>query len=299
MELRHLKSFLAVAEGLSFTRAAEKLHLSQPALSARIQELESNLGVTLLERSRRSVRLTPAGLSFQRDASEILHALQDAERRAQMAAAGEAGNLRIGFVASAGIDLVPSIVLAFRKRYPLVTLELMNVRTVDQIARLAEGSLDAGFLRLPAAHADLEILPIHHEPFVLTLPLSHPLADAEGVIDPKKLRSENFLAYGRRWAPEFFDRWISIFEHVGFTPRIVQETGEMWTLLALVSAGVGIAVVPRGLARKSGSPIAIRALPLRSPLSAIGLAYRVGDNNPLLRRLRVLARTMGKQASSV
>lgn len=298
MELRHLKSFLAVAEGLNFTRAAELLHLSQPALTAHIQQLESDLGVQLLDRNRRSVKLTPAGAGFQRDAEDIVHRIHDAERRAQQTARGEAGNLRIGFVASAAISLVPSVVLAFRKKYPDVTLDLMNLRSVDQIAQLEEGSIDAGFLRLPISHEKLEIIPIHKEPFVLVMPPGHALA-AKSELNPSDARNEEFIAYGRRWAPGFFDLWIEIFEQAGFTPNIVQETGEMGTLLSLVSAGVGIAVVPSGLATRSGEPIVIRKLPPNSPLSEIGFAFRSGDDSPLMGKLRSLSRTMGRKASVI
>ncbi len=161
MELRHLRSFLAVAEGLNFTRAAESLHVSQPALTAHIQQLETDLGVQLLDRNRRSVKLTHAGTVFQRDATEIVHRLIEAERRARQTARGEAGHLRIAFVASAAANLVPPIVLAFRRKYPGHHTRLMNLRSVDQISQLEEGRIDAGFLRLPISHRKLEIIPIH------------------------------------------------------------------------------------------------------------------------------------------
>jgi len=297
MELRHLRSFLAVAEGLNFTRAAQRLHVSQPALSAHIKELEAELGVALLDRNRRSVKLTPAGAAFQRDAADILNRLQQAERRVLQTARGEAGHLRIAFVASAATNLVPPIVLAFRRKYPEVTLELLNLRSVEQLPQLEEGTIDAGFLRLPIAHRRLEIIPIHKEPFVLVMPAGHPLA-SRPILRPQEARDEDFIAYGRRWAPGFFDLWLSIFQKFGFTPRITQETGEMGTLLSLVSAGAGIAVVPEGIAAKSGEAIVIRKLPPRSPLSEIGFASRSGDTNPLLARLRVLSRAMGKKASN-
>ncbi len=128
------------------------------------------------------------------------------------------------------------------------------------------------------------------------MPAGHALA-SKPAFSLKDARNEGFLAYGRRWAPGFFDLWMSIFEKAGFTPKIVQETGEMGTLLALVSAGVGIAVVPGGIAAKSGESIVIRELPARSPLSEIGFAWRSGDDNPLLSRLRTLSRAMGRKAS--
>jgi DNA-binding transcriptional LysR family regulator len=296
MELRHLKSFLAVADTLNFTRAATLLHLSQPALTAHVQQLEAELGIQLFLRNRRSVALTPAGESLHRDAASILHLLRDAELRAQRISRGEAGHLRIGFVASAAIDLVPSIVLAFRRQYPQVTLELMNVRSSDQITQLEDGRLDAGFLRLPIPHKLLHITPIHKEPFVLAAPPGHPLATMPE-FHPRDAQSAEFLAYARRWAPGFFDLWSGIFERAGFTPHIIQETGEMSTLLALVSAGAGVAVVPRGLAAGSGQKIVMRALPPRSPLSEIGFAIRAADSNPLLARLRKIAQAMGRKTS--
>jgi len=296
MELRHLKSFLAVADGLSFTRAAAQLHLSQPALTAHIQQLESDMGVQLFVRNRRSVELTAAGISLPKDAAAILQQIQDAALRVQRVARGEAGQLRIGFVASAATSLVPAIVLAFRRQYPEVVLDLLNVRSTEQIAQLKTGELDAGFLRLPVADAGLEITPIHKEPFVLVVPAGHRMAEAPE-FHPRDARDESFIAYARRWAPGFFDLWTGIFEHAGFTPRITQETGVMSTLLALVAAGAGIAVVPRGLAARSVEHIAIRTLPARSSLSEIGLATRFKDGNPLLVRLRTLSRSMGRKFS--
>lgn len=285
-----------MADELNFTRASERLHVSQPALTAHIQELESELGVQLLERNRRGVKLTPAGMVFRRDAGSILQKLIEAEKTAQQVARGEAGHLRIAFVASAAIHLVPSIVMEFRRLYPAVTLELLNLRTVEQIARLEEGRLDAGFLRLPVTSKRLEIMPIHKEPFVLVMPLGHRLAAKPG-FRPEDAEGEEFLAYGRQWAPAFFDTWTAIFESCGVTPRIVQETGEMGTLLALVAAGAGIAVVPRGLVKKSGETLVMRDLPPRSPSSVIGFACRAGERTPLLTKLGALSRTMGRRAS--
>lgn len=296
MELRHLRSFLAVAEGLNFTHAAALLHLSQPALTAHIQQLESDLGVQLFVRNRRSVELTAAGRSFREDAAALLLKLEQAATRAQRVARGQAGELRIGFVASAATRLVPAIVLAFRRKYPEVVLHLLNVRSTEQITQLETGTLDAGFLRLPAADAELEITPIHKEPFVLVVPAGHRLAESPQ-LNLAETRNEDFIAYARRWAPGFFDRWTSLFERAGFTPRITQETGEMGTLLALVAAGAGIAVVPRGLTVQGSQQIVARPLPGRQVLSEIGLATRIHDANPLLARLRTLSRGMGKRYS--
>jgi DNA-binding transcriptional LysR family regulator len=295
VEIKHLRSFLAVADALSFIRAARKLHISQPALSAQIQALETEIGVKLFERSRRSVRLTLPGETFVLDAAAILQMAKDAELKAQRAAAGEVGHLRIGFVASAALAIVPSIVLAFRRRHPLVTLDLMNIRTTDQIALLEERKLDAGFLRLPASSKGLVITPIHREPFVLVVPNGHRLANRKP-FRLSELEHEPFVAYARRWAPGFYDSWIQMFTAAGFSPNVVQETGEMETMLALVAAGVGIAVAPQGLVRRQVRGLAVRTLPRSAPYSEIGLAIRSGQNNALTGRLAELALSFGKTA---
>jgi DNA-binding transcriptional LysR family regulator len=293
VEIKHLRSFMAVAEALSFIKAARKLHISQPALSAQIQALEAEIGVKLLERSRRSVRLTVPGETFLEDAAAILQMVSEAEIRAQRAAAGEVGHLRIGFVASAALAIVPSVVLAFRRRYPLVTLDLMNIRTTDQITQLEERKLDAGFLRLPTSSKSLVITPIHREPFVLVVPNGHRLANQKP-FRLAELEHEPFVAYGRKWAPGFYDSWIQMFTSAGFSPTVVQETGEMETMLALVAAGVGIAVAPRGLVRRQVRGLTVRALPRSAPLSEIGLAVRTDQGNILTDRLVELALSKGK-----
>jgi DNA-binding transcriptional LysR family regulator len=247
----------------------------------------------LLERSRRSVRLTLPGETFLHDAAIILQMAKDAELNAQRAAAGEVGHLRIGFVASAALAIVPPVVLAFRRRHPRVTLDLMNIRTTDQIALLEERKLDAGFLRLPASSKSLVVTPIHREPFVLVVPKGHRLANKKP-FRLTELEHEAFVAYARKWAPGFYDSWIQMFTSAGFSPRVVQETGEMETMLALVAAGVGIAVAPQGLVRRQVRGLTVRVLPRGAPFSEIGLAVRADESNPLTDRLVNLALSFRK-----
>ncbi len=296
MEIKHLHSFRAVAEALSFINAARKLHISQPALSAQIQALEAELGVLLLERTRRSVRLTKPGEAFLQSTYTILRMTDEAKINAQRIAAGESGHLKIGFVASAALEIVPSIVLAFRRNHPRVTLELLNIRTTDQIAMLQQRTLDAGFLRLPSSSNGLTITPIHSERFVLVVPKGHRFANSRP-FRLNELEHEPFIAYARRYAPGFYDRWIQIFTTAGFSPNIVQETGEMETMLAMVAAGVGIAVVPHGLVRRQVRSLVVRMLPAKSPLSEIGLAIRSHRNDALTNRLVQLSLRHGKAKS--
>jgi len=288
MELKHLTSFIAVAEQLSFVRAAERLYLSQPALTGQIQRLEEELGVQLLVRNRRSVKLTDAGRVFLAEAHATLSRARLAAERAQKAARGEIGRLRIGFVSSAVLETVPSIVVAFRKQYPEVTLDLMNLRTVSQVKKLIDKTLDIGFLRLPLSNEYLQTTVIHREPFILVLPKGHPRA-RDKQVQIANLRNETFVAYGRRWAPGFFDSVVQMCVKEGFSPNIVQETGEMYTAIALVAAGAGIAILPKSVVLAQSKNIVMRPLAGSVPTSEIAIATRVRNNSLIVRSFIELA----------
>jgi DNA-binding transcriptional LysR family regulator len=166
MELRQIRSFLSIAETLHFGRTAKLIHLSQPALSLQIRALEEEVGVRLFERNRRRTALTPAGVAFRDDATAAVSQLDQAIRRARLAANGKLGLLRIGFISTAGNEIVPNIVRQFRDSNPEVEFSLRNILTTDQIQMLGDGSLDIGFLRLPIGeHPELDVVAVHREPF--------------------------------------------------------------------------------------------------------------------------------------
>jgi DNA-binding transcriptional LysR family regulator len=281
MELKNLKSFVAVAEQLSFIRAARLLHLSQSALTEQIQKLEEELGVPLLLRDRRSVKLTAAGIVFLAEARATLARAEQAVERVQKAARGEVGRLRIGFVSSAALEIVPGIVVAFRSQFPAVSLDLTNLRTRSQVKALLSESIDVGFVRLPLSHDQLTIRVIHREPLVVVLPHGHPLAN-EAQIRLVQLQNEQFVAYARRWAPGFYDAVIQMCTREGFSPEIVQETGEMYTAIALVGAGVGIAILPRSVVLAQSRNVLMKPLPSSLGLSEIAIAVRRFNNSPLI-----------------
>ena len=177
MELRHIRSFLSLAKTLNFSRTAEIIHISQPALSLQIQALEDEIGAKLFERDRRKTVLTSAGTAFQREATGGLAQLEQAVQSARLAAKGKVGVVRIGFVSTAGNQLLPRLIREYRALNPLVEFSLRNVLTADQGRMLEEGSLDLGFLRMPfVGGPTVEVIPIHQEPFVMVVPSSHPLA---------------------------------------------------------------------------------------------------------------------------
>lgn len=295
MELKHLTSFVAVADRLSFVRAAGDLHLSQPALSAQIKHLEEELGVQLFIRNRRTVRLTEAGTLFLIEARATLSRAALAVERVQKAARGEIGRLTIGFVSSAALAVVPGIVIAFRKKNPGVTLDLINLRTASQVKGLLDKSIDIGFLRLPLSHEDLEITVIHRERFVVVLPRGHRLA-REKRMRIAQLRDEPFVAYGRQWAPGFFDSVVQLCTREGFSPNIIQETGEMYTAIALVAAGAGIAILPRSVVLAQSAKVIMKPLPQSSGISEIAIATRAKDQSPLVRSFLMLAAEHAKKS---
>src|SRR3984893_13238196 len=165
MELRQIRSFLSVAETLHFGRTAELIHLSQPALSLQIRALEDEVGVRLFERNRRKTTLTAAGFAFRDDAARALSQLDQAIRRARLAADRQLGLLRSGLIAAAALEIVPNVIRQFRELNPEVEFSLRAIPTANQVQMLESGSLDMGFLRLPIGeHSALDVVTVHREP---------------------------------------------------------------------------------------------------------------------------------------
>ncbi len=289
MELRQIRSFLSIAETLSFVRSAEIIHLSQPALSLQIKALEEELGVRLLERNRRRTVLTAAGIAFHEDVAGVLEGLDQAIHRAKLAAAGRSGLLRIGFISTAGNEIVPGIIREFRELHPQVEFSLRNILTMDQIQMLNNGTIDIGFLRLPISeHWGLEVVPVHQERFVLVVPASHRLAKRKRV-RLSELANQDFVMYERKHAPGFHDLLLGMLRDAGIVPKVCQIAGEMPTLIALVDSGAGIAILPASAVRKSTTPVAVCEIADDIPMSEIGLAVRKASRSAIVTKFRDFA----------
>ncbi len=232
--------------------------------------------------------------SFSAKRAAVLQRADQAAERAQKAAKGQLGKLSIGFVSSAALEIVPDIVVAFRKKYPDVILDLRNTRTTDQIEGLINKSIDIGFVRMPLAHDQLTITVIHREPFVVIFPEGHPLARIRQ-IQLARLRNEHFVLYGRRWAPGFFDHLIQMCNAEGFSPEIVQETGEMYTAISLVGAGAGIAILPKSVVLAQSRKVVVRPLPYSVGVSEIAIAVARDNRSALAGSFVDLATTFHKQ----
>ena len=283
MELRHLRYFVAVAEELHFGRAAEKLHISQPPLSMQIRSLEEHLGVTLLHRTQRHVSLTQAGHAFLQEARQILARLEQAVLVTRRASRGEIGELVVGFISVADYNVLPAVLREFRRRFPMVNLTLRESTTDAQIRDLLGGRIDLGFVLPPVAEPALESICIVREPLVVALPERHPLADRRGRLALAQLRDAPFILFPRPMAPGLYDDVVSFCRAAGFSPRVEQEAIQMQTIISLVSAELGVALIPASLTNLRRTGVTYKTLREASPLTEIHLAWRRGDELPALR----------------
>ena len=272
MEFRQIRSFLSIAETLHFGRTAELIHLSQPALSLQIRALEDEVGFRLFERNRRKTTLTAAGAAFRDDAATALSQLEQAIRRARLAASGKLGLLRIGFVSTAASQIVPNLVRQFRKSNPEVEFSLRNVLTAEQIQMLESGSLDVGFLRLPiGGHSALDVVTVHRERFVLVVPSSHKLAKRKRV-RLREVAGEAFVMYERTYAPGFHDLIYGIFRDARIAPNVSQTAVEIPMLISLVASGMGISILPASTVKHSVASVVACGILDRIPKVEIGIA---------------------------
>ena len=288
MELRHLRSFVAVAEELHFGRAAERLYVLQPALSKQIAALERELRVRLFERTRREVTLTPAGIALLADARQLLAQADGAATRARRAGRGDVGVLTIGFIAPALYDLLPRALRAFRVEFPDVRLELSEVHNREGLESVASRRLHLAFLRLPVpARNGLQVDEVAVEPVVVAMPADDPMAGRRGVtLD--ELADRNIILIARSQEPELHDYYIAACMGAGFSPRVAHEVDRTHVAVGLVAGGLGIAFVPSSTRLVPHPGVAY--LPLRSPelVVTFGAVWADEQQPPVLRNFLAL-----------
>jgi len=298
MEMRQIESFLSIAETLHFGRSSQQLHLSQPALSLQIKALEDELGVKLFDRNRQRTLLTEAGAAFRTDASAAMESLALAKRRVALAAAGKIGIVRVGFVSTAVHDIIPLLMRRYHKENPGVEFSLRNILTSEQTVMLRNGAFDVGFLRIPVADApDLEVTPVHSEPWVVAVPAAHPLADAKDV-RLRELAEERFVMYERKFAPGFHDQIDGMLNKAGVVPEVVQTAGEMPTLVSLVDAGLGIAILPKSALSRKPVGVKVCRITDRVAPSQIALVSSKQLESKVIRHFIVFAKAFLKANGS-
>jgi len=279
-ELRQLQCFVAVATELNFRRAAERLNMTQPPLSRQVQLLEHQLGVQLLERSKRSVRLTAAGRSFFHEAQSLLERAELAALTARKLSRGDGGSVALGLVSGAVYDFLPRVVVSVQRRYPDIELSMQEMNTFEQLEALRARRIDMGIVRSATVQREFEYACLVREPFVLAIPKSHPLAEVArpeiGMLDREPL----ILYSLSGWQP-FYELLSGAFRSAGVEPNVVQYIGSTLTILALVNAGMGVALVPQGAASLKFDDVVFRPIELGSGVrSELHLVWRDDSDNP-------------------
>jgi len=292
VELRHVRYFVAVAEERSFTRAAERLSIAQSPLSQQIRKLERELGVELLTRTTRSVELTYAGSVFYERARLLLARSDEAMTDAKKAAEGQLGRLSLGFTGTATYELLPALVRAFQERNPDVQLELHSeMLTPAQAEALLEGRIDVGVLRPPVKAEGLVVEVVREEPLVVLMPTQHPLAGAR-TLSLEELADEPFISYPSNPPSSVYSVVVEAYRRAGFVPNVRHELAETASMVAMVAAGLGIALVPASVRQLRINGATYRRLDSPEVMVQLALAYREGDVNPVVRRYLETARSV-------
>ncbi|MBG7318016.1 LysR family transcriptional regulator [Pseudomonas aeruginosa] len=283
MELRHLRYFIAVAEELHFGRAAERLGISQPPLSQQIQALEEEIGARLFERTNRRVELTDAGRLFLDESRQVLAQVDKAVLLARRAHLGELGELKIGFTSSAPFtSTIPSSIHAFRKAYPDVHLDLQEMSSRQVLKALLEESLQVGVIRPLALPDAVHWVELFREPLVAVLRADHPrAAGSEDGLAIAALAEEPFVFFPRSYGTGLYDQVIALTRQAGFSPRIAQEASEAMTIIGLVSAGLGVSILPASFRRTRVAGVVYRTLSDPEATTAVWLVRRQNEGSPL------------------
>lgn len=282
MELRQLRYFVAISEEGSFSRAAERLHVSQPPLSTQIKSLEDELGAPLFERSNRGVSLTTAGAVFYEEVRAVLARLEHARSKTLQADRGDVGMLCIGFVSIADYGILPPALKSFRSRFPRVDVQLHELTTDAQIRELRAARLDLGIGLAPVEEPELQFTSLLHEELVLAAPAGHPETRGDGAIDLRVLSKASFIVPPRDVAPGLYDLTISHCRSFGFAPRITQHARQMQTVIGLVSCGMGFALVPSSVRNLKRTGVRYRRLRGRPALIELGILRLRNSGSALL-----------------
>ncbi len=288
LDINQLNCFVAVAEELHFGRAAVRLCMTQPPLSRQIQLLEQTLGVQLLERNNRHVRLTAAGRIFLPDALRILHLTEQATITARRASTGEVGRIVIGFTSVTGVELMPQLVVAARKVLPHIDIILKEMVSIEQIHELEANTIDLGFMRSLPARENLTRERIASEKLIAALPMDHPLTE-KTVIQLEDLHGLPFITYTPTAGNYLYTLISTLLNERGIVPDYIQHIDESHTILGLVRAGLGVSIVPESVAILYTDSVAYRPLGHEAILAETSMIWRADSNNPALATFRDFA----------
>jgi len=284
MDLRQLKYFVTVAEELSFVRAAQRLHMSQPPLSQQIKALEEDLGVELLFRTRREVKLTDAGRVFLAESRELLEKAQAVAHRTRQAAGGEHATLRVGMATSALFHVLPPLLERMRARLPGVSLTVTDMNSDEQVRSLAVDRIDLGFIHARPDIRGLARCNVVTDSFAVALPATHALA-GQPTLRLRDLQDDAMVAFSREHAPALFDALIASCQQENFSPRIAHVARHPASLLQMVQLGLGVSIVPRTFGHAAMPGVVFKVLPGMAARLRIDAIWREGNAAPGLRRV--------------
>jgi len=287
MNFRHLKYFVTVADEQNFTRAAEKLHISQPPLSRQIQDLEEELGLALFERGARPLKLTEPGRFFYDHARRMLEQSEQAVRATKRIAQIER-LLVVGFVASTMYGALPRLIRLFRAARPSTELTLVEMTTVDQIEALKQGRIDVGYGRIRLDDPSIRRELLRHERLIAAIPKEHELAYTDKPVSLRDVARFDNLIYPRNPRPSYADQVLSLYRDLGVEPERIHEVQEIQTALGLVAAGMGLCVVPAGVHRLRPDEVIYRPIEEPQAVSPIIMSTRLHDQSPDIDLMRGL-----------
>lgn len=281
MDIKPLRLFIAVAEDLNFSRAAARLGMAQPPLSLAIKNLEQELGVRLLDRTRRSVTLTRAGAAFLVEARRSIAQLERSAHVARQVSAGRAGTLRIAYVSSAPYHFLPSVLTRFHRKFPDIDFDLQEWPSLELIRLVENDQVDVAILRsVLGTRLKLRTVIGCRESFVVALPRRHRLA-RRTLLRLADLAEEAFVSFSAKRSPSLHQQLLMACRTAGFTPRIHQEAAQLQSIMSLVAAGLGIALVPSSIQHLNHPEIAFRRLRDRTPWLSSELIVAMRDDNPM------------------
>lgn len=297
MELRHIRYFLAVAEEGNFTRAAERMGINQPPLSQQIRALETEIGEQLFYRMPHGAELTAAGEAFLAHVRTLPELAMNAQHAAKRAARGETGKLALGFTGTAPMNAaVTAAIRAFRRQYPEVELTLVEANSAMLSQALMEERLDIAILRpTPMEPEGIQIRPMADETLLAVLPASHPAAKGRGPLNLAVLKEEPFILTPRIIGPNLHDAALHACRHAGFEPMMGQAAPQVFSILALVSAELGVSLVPDSMQPLNVPGLAFRGLGKAAPRLSLAVAYRKHRPSTLAMNFVRIACTAGKK----
>jgi DNA-binding transcriptional LysR family regulator len=291
MDLRKLRYFVATAEELHFGRAARRLGLSQPPLSMQLRALEEDLGVRLFDRDNRNVALTRVGALLLVEARRILAQVDQARSLVRRAGRGEYGSLSVGFITPVEYSFLPPLLREFRRQHPHVALQLHELMTDQQLAELERGTLDVGFLTGPVMGNRLAHREVMTEPLIAAIPQGHRLAASASRLSIKRLASEDVIIFPRNIAPALFDETLAFCQSAGFSLRITQQVSQSQTIISLVSAGMGVAIVPASMRHLRRKGVMYRPFAERGPTMRSFAVWPADQSYPVLDQFLKLTST--------